>query len=135
MAGRSKTKYPDNNPKSQYGVKKPSLARVPAAGLLHTAHAMQNGTEKYGPYNWRENAVSATIYVDAAMRHLLSWYHGEDIDPESGANHLGHAMACFAILLDAQDSGKLIDDRPLPAPVGDMIRTFAQKGNFKKDDK
>jgi len=28
-------------------------------------------------------------------------------------HHLGHALACLAILLDAQEAGMLGDDRPL----------------------
>ena len=26
------------------------------------------------------------------MRHMAAWQAGEDLDPESGRNHLGHAM-------------------------------------------
>jgi hypothetical protein len=61
--------------------------------------------------NWRENYISASIYYDAAMRHLISWYDGETIDPESGVHHLGHVMACCAILLDGELLGTLNDNR------------------------
>lgn len=73
---------------------------------------MADGARKYGPYNWRGNAVVARIYIDAAMRHLLAWLEGEETAEDSGVHHLGHAMACCAILLDAQETGNLIDDRP-----------------------
>ena len=131
VTGALKTsKYPDNNPKSQYGVKKPRLSTIPATALLHVAQAMQTGNEKYGPYNWRGNKVSATVYVDAALRHLLTWYNGEDLDEESGANHLAHAIACMCIVLDAHDVGNLVDDRPPKAPVGKLIRKYAETGKL-----
>lgn len=100
------------NPKDLLGVKKVSLSKLPSVALLHGAHAMMDGARKYGPYNWRGNAVVAHIYVDAAMRHLLSWFEGEETASDSGVHHLGHAIACAAILLDAQETGNLVDDRP-----------------------
>lgn len=73
---------------------------------------MMDGAEKYGPYNWRDNGVIASVYVDAAKRHLDKWFEGQEYDP-SKVHHLGHALACCAILLDAQFSDGLIDDRPV----------------------
>jgi hypothetical protein len=102
---------PDNNPKTVYGMRKPSMACVPPVALLHLSKAMMNGRDKYGLMNWRENYISASIYYDAAMRHLISWYDGETMDPESGVHHLGHVMACCAILLDGELLGKLNDNR------------------------
>jgi hypothetical protein len=101
------------NPKDLLGAKKISLTKFPMAGLLHGAHAMMDGANKYGPYNWREKSVQAHIYVDAALRHLTAWFEGEEIAQDSGVHHLGHAMACCAILLDAQAHKALIDDRPV----------------------
>ena len=100
------------NPKDRVGVRKVSLTKLPPAALAHAGFAMMNGAEKYGPYNWRDKPVIASIYVDAAERHLNAWFDGEEEATDSGAHHLGHAMACLAIILDAQESGNLIDDRP-----------------------
>jgi hypothetical protein len=77
-----------------------------------------DGARKYGPYNWREEGVSAVTYVSAAMRHLRDWLDGEEEAPDSGVHHLGHAVACLAIILDSIEVGNLVDDRPLPAPTG-----------------
>jgi hypothetical protein len=52
------------------------------------------------------------VYVDAALRHLNAWFDGEQEASDSGVHHLGHARACMAILLDAEATGNLIDDRP-----------------------
>src|ERR1039457_6291929 len=100
------------NPKDRLGVRKVSLTKLPPAALAHAGFAMMNGAEKYGPHNWRDKPVIASIYVDAAERHLNAWFDGEEDAADSGAHHLGHAVACLAIILDAQESGNLIDDRP-----------------------
>lgn len=110
----SSTKLPDSNPKSKYGIAKDPLHLIPPEGLIHEAGAFRQGAEKYGAYNWRQNSVAASVYYAAALRHLTQWWEGQDLDPESGAHHLGHARACLAIVLDAGKWDKLIDDRPLP---------------------
>lgn len=101
------------NPKDLRGRQRVSLTKVPAIALAHCAHAMMDGARKYDPYNWRAKDVTASIYIDAALRHLLAFFEGEDAAKDSGAHHLGHAMACCAILLDAQATDALLDDRPL----------------------
>lgn len=110
------------NPKQAYGDKKVPVHLVPSALILAAAKAFLEGARKYGPYNWRENAVEAETYIGAALRHLMSWHDGEDIDPECNVPHLGLAAACIAILLDAAHVGNLIDNRPPKAPTGEQIR-------------
>jgi hypothetical protein len=118
------------NPKDLIGATKPDLSLVPQAALLHTAAAMMDGAQKYGPYNWRQNPVKLRVYVAAAQRHLAQYLDGEDFDPISGVHHLGHAIACAAILLDAKETGNLVDDRPLPGPAGAMIRRWTPVSKF-----
>ena len=102
-----------NNPKDNLGIKKVSISKLPMVGLIHGAHAMMYGASKYGPYNWRDNAVVASIYIDATMRHLAAWFDSkEEIAEDSHVHHLGHCLANMAILLDAMETGNLIDDRP-----------------------
>jgi hypothetical protein len=124
------TSYPDNNPKTGPGLKKPPMHLIPAPALLHLAVVMGLGAKKYGPYNWRDKTVSSSVYVRAALTHIQQWFDGESNDPESKASHLAHAMACCSILLDAMATGKLNDDRPTPAPTAEMIRKFAETGTF-----
>lgn len=100
------------NPKDLMGIKKPNMYLVPPASMLYQALAMSDGAIKYGPYNWRENNVKASIYLSAAMRHLECWLDGEECADDSGVPHLGHALACIGIIVDALESGCLIDDRP-----------------------
>lgn len=114
---------PDDNPKTRFGVAKPPLRLVPGGALTLVAMAFKDGNAKYGPANWREKAVSATTYIDAAERHIRQWFDGsEEKAEDSGCHHLAHAAACLMILLDAQIAGKMNDDRP---PSIDMSALFA----------
>lgn len=101
------------NPKDLLGMKKVSVTKLPAVAVLHGAHAMMDGAAKYGPYNWRAKKVIASIYIDAILRHVGAWFEGQEVAEDSGVHHLGHAIACAAILLDAQETGNLVDDRPV----------------------
>jgi hypothetical protein len=73
---------------------------------------MQEGARKYGRHNYRAVGVRASVYYDAAMRHLMAWWEGEDIDPESGLSHLVKAIACLAVIRDSMVNRNWIDDRP-----------------------
>jgi hypothetical protein len=109
------------NPKDLLGVRKVSLGKVPPVAVAHCAMALMDGAAKYGAYNWREKAVRASIYIDACERHLLAWADGEELAQDSRVHHLGHAMACLAILLDAQATGNLVDDRPVGGAFARVI--------------
>lgn len=100
------------NPKDRFGLKKVSLSKFPAVAVAHGAHALMDGAQKYDAYNWRDNAVILSIYIDACRRHLDDYFEGEQCAEDSEVHHLGHAMACLAIILDAEATGNLIDDRP-----------------------
>jgi Domain of unknown function (DUF5664) len=118
--------YPDNNPKTILGVTKPSLSKAPPVAMLYMALAFMDGAYKYGAYNWRSKKVTASIYVDAAMRHLQSWFDGEETDVEgSKLPHLAHALACIAILVDAKENAVLVDDRPPPGAMPRLLKEWA----------
>ena len=106
--------YPDDNPKTVLGLTKPSIASVPPIALFKIGAAMADGARKYGRFNYREHAITASTYYDAVMRHLLAWWDGEDVAADSGVDHLAHAAACLCIAMDARSLGKLNDDRKLP---------------------
>lgn len=112
----------ESNPKTLVGRKKlPMLSVIPSTALLYLGMAMKYGAHDapksdgghgYGPYNWRDQPIEAGVYVDAAIRHLLRWWEGTNLDPDSGKPELAHAMASLAILADAIENGTVIDDRP-----------------------
>ena len=103
--------YPDDNPKTAMGEAKPKISSTPTIGIREMGKVFELGAKKYGRYNWRLHQVSATVYYDAAWRHLSAWFDGEDLDPESGVSHLAHVMACMTILMDAQQHRMLNDNR------------------------
>ena len=114
---------PDTNPKSQYGIKKvPTHSRIPWTAIILEGIVMALGGLKYGPFNWRKNSVAASVYVDAAERHLSLWNAGEDDDDESKVTHLAHVRACCGILIDAIETGNLVDDRPKNQATIDLIK-------------
>jgi hypothetical protein len=102
------------NPKDLIGSTKVDLDLIPGPAEVACALAMTDGALKYDPYNWRASGkpVQARTYTSAARRHLKKWFDGEEYDQDSGVHHLGHAMACCAILIDAQACGQLADNRP-----------------------
>jgi hypothetical protein len=102
----------DTNPKTAYGKAKPPMQYVPPVALLELGLVMEFGASKYGPMNWREDPISASTFYNALMRHAFLYWDGADRDLESKLKHLSHIMSCCAILLDAEASGTLIDDRP-----------------------
>jgi hypothetical protein len=85
------------------------------------ARVMGLGAQKYGPYNWRDSSVAATVYLAAGQRHIAAFLDGENTDPESGASHLAHAAACMGILIDAFATGNVVDDRPKPGRAAAMM--------------
>lgn len=99
------------NPKDIQGSAKPNLSVLPFAPLLEVIAALTEGRRKYGPWNWRAEKVSETIYADAAIRHLMQFIAGEDVDPDSGVHHISKAIAGLLVVRDAQLHGCSIDDR------------------------
>lgn len=112
------------NPKDLIGAKKLSMSVLPDVAVAHANHAMMDGARKYKAFNWRTKDVRATIYIEACRRHIAQWFDREETASDSGVHHLGHAIACLAILLDAQESGNLVDDRPDNA--GGFTRTLGR---------
>lgn len=108
----------DANPKDTVGAKKAPLSTVPAPVLMEVGLAMFEGARKYGRHNYRVIGIRSSVYYDAVMRHLMAWWEGEDIDPDSGLSHVTKAMACLAVLRDAQMNGMVMDDRPPPMAPG-----------------
>jgi hypothetical protein len=100
------------NPKDAIGSKKVGLHFVPVLAMFGMALAFLEGAIKYGGFNWRVAGIRASVYYDALQRHMTSWWEGQNIDPDSKLPHLYKAMACIAILIDAEANKMLNDDRP-----------------------
>jgi len=92
---------------------KPPVSIIPWVALQLEAEVFAFGANKYGKFNFRDGFNQSRL-IDACLRHILAYSWGEDIDPESGLNHLGHARCCLSMLLQNIEDGTSVDDRPEP---------------------
>jgi len=102
----------ETNPKDAVGIKKVPLSCVPAPVMMEVALGMMEGARKYGRHNYRKAGVRASVYYDASMRHLMDWWEGTDIDPDSGLSHVTKAITALVVLRDAMMNEMWADDRP-----------------------
>lgn len=109
-----------SNPKDIIGSAKLDMGLVPDILEAAAATAFLEGALKYGRFNWRVAGVSAGVYHAALKRHIKKWWNGQDRDQATKVHHLANAIACLAIILDAELYGKLTDDRP-PCPNPDAM--------------
>lgn len=100
------------NPKDMIGTRKAPMSTVPATVMAEVGVAMLEGAAKYGRHNYRVAGVRASVYYDGVLRHLIAWWEGEDIDPDSGLSHVTKAITSLVVLRDAMIQGKCADDRP-----------------------
>ncbi len=119
---RRSTDEKPSNPKDLLGIKKLPLHLIPATALAQVSLAHYDGLGKYGAWNWRNHRVRASIYLDAAERHIKDWQEGATVASDSRVHHLAHAICCLNILLDAEVANKLIDDRPPSNPGYDQLK-------------
>jgi hypothetical protein len=111
-----------SNPKDAVGIGKVPMSTVPSAVLAEVGLAMFEGARKYSRHNYRVAGVRSSVYYDAAMRHLMSFWEGEDTDPDSGLCHLTKAIASIVVWRDAMMQAKLEDDRPPKTPTGWLVK-------------
>ena len=119
--GRSVVNSKPTNPKDAIGSDKLPLHLWPESATAMGCIGMLDGALKYGRGNFRAIGVRASIYVDACRRHLAAWMEGEDCATDSLVPHLAHALACLAIIVDAEAAGKLNDDRNLSAGYRELV--------------
>lgn len=96
----------------KYDAGKMRLDLVPASGIMAAADVFGYGAQKYYANSWRTGQMVAwSRTYGSIQRHLLSFWSGEDIDPESGKSHLSHAITQLMILIEHQKINKQGDDR------------------------
>lgn len=125
-------KYPDGfkptNPKDAFGILKAGIfSYVPLPVIFELAIAMAEGAFKYGAHNYMVAGVRASVYTDAAARHLAQFTFGEDNDPDSGAalSHITKAIASLVVLRQSMICGNWVDDRPPALPAGWLEKSNA----------
>jgi len=107
---------PREEPK-KYNTDKPMMSLIRPEFQLALAEALTYGYTKYDEqrgdiqnYLKGDGFHYSTIY-DSLQRHLNAFISGENIDPESGLEHLALASANLMFLHTYENSDKGIDDR------------------------
>ena len=83
---------------TKYDEDKIRLDLVAPEFLYAIAQVLTFGAKKYDDHNWKKGIKYQRIYR-ACIGHLLLWYGGEDLDPETGHPHLWHAGCCLMFLI------------------------------------
>lgn len=101
------------------------MALLSAMALAGTAQVLSFGAGKYAAHNWRAGREWSRD-ISGALRHLLAFMAGEDLDPESGLPHIDHAACCVMFLQDFFRTRPEFDDRyktvaGIYAPVQDAV--------------
>lgn len=85
------------------------LLSWPALAVLVDVLAF--GAKKYAAWNWSKG-LSWTETFESMQRHLVAWYSGEDVDPETGISHMGHVLCNAMFLMHFILFKTGVDDRP-----------------------
>lgn len=113
--------------------KKPPISLIPRVAIEQEAQAFAFGAGKHGKFNFRQGN-DYSLFIDAALRHLLAFSEGEDLDPETKLSHLAHGRANLAILMHMLESGAGNDDRWNGNPEKIVVPIGALKGFMTKED-
>lgn len=81
----------------RYNAGKPKYSLLHLESLEPAVRVLEYGALKYAPYNWQKG-LKVTEIIDSLMRHLTAFQNGENLDPESGLDHVGH-MQCNLMFL------------------------------------
>ena len=102
---------------------------IPPRPLYQLAEVYTAGAKKYADRNWEKGMKWGRIF-GAIMRHLWSFWMGENNDRESGQPHLAHAAWGCLTLLEYTNTHPEMDDRPYQAqtnePNHSLIRLTAK---------
>lgn len=79
---------------------KPRWDLLPLEAVGYVVDVLTFGAKKYAPDGWRQVPEWRRRYYAAALRHLVAWWKGERVDPESGLPHLAHAGCCLLFLAE-----------------------------------
>lgn len=122
-SGQIETGVKETNPKDAVGSRKLPWHVIPFRVLAGVVLAFFGGALKYRAFNYRIAGVRASVYIDAAIRHILRFAEGEDWDPDvKGYNkedpskgvlihHIDEAIAGLMVLRDSMLIGNWTDDR------------------------
>jgi len=119
----------ETNPKKAHGALKCPSGFTPKSAILEMGAVMAHGAHKYGAFNFRDTDIDCLTYIGAIDRHQALWEDGEDFDEETGYHHLASVMACCALIIDATQTGKLVDNRSKTGLIKATLKRLAQLHN------
>jgi len=90
----------------KYDSEKPRMYLLPPKAITEVAKVLTFGASKYDEDNWKKLDNLQNRYTGAALRHIFAHMDGEELDPETGLDHLAHAMCCLLFKLEAKLDGK-----------------------------
>lgn len=94
----------------RYNDNKAKWSLIDFNSMTFLVKVMEMGIGKYGYNNWKKGR-SFTETWESLFRHVMTWKETEDLDKESGINHIGHAMANLMFLAHMTDNKPYFDDR------------------------
>lgn len=115
------TRYTDAVTGGQKGAKLTMLGAIDPLALIELARVGGYGAEKYAAFNYLKGYDWA-LSMNAAMRHALLFWNGENVDTESGRLHVAMAAWHFLALTSFLLRGLGTDTRfvaPSAAPQPD----------------
>jgi hypothetical protein len=89
---------------------KEPLSLLSRTWLLGVAKVMAFGAKKYAAHNWR-NGIERSRLISAALRHIMAYNEGQDLDEETKLSHLDHASCCLMFARELHDTRPDLDDR------------------------
>ena len=98
---------------------------IPLGPLSELAKAYTYGASHYGERNWEGGMQFSRCYA-AALRHMIAWWNGTDVDPDSKRARVKHlasaAWNIFALMhyCQVQTLADKWDDRPYQAELAEM---------------
>ena len=93
----------------KYDGDKPRWDLLPLDSVEQVVDVLTYGAKKYAPDNWKIVGDYRRRYYAAAMRHIVAWWRGEIIDPETGMHHLAHAVCCLLFLIEREGEDAIPD--------------------------
>jgi hypothetical protein len=110
----AKTKGADFNVDQalRYNKGKLKWSLVDWKSLEPMVRVLEMGAEKYAPYNWTKG-MPVTEVSESLLRHMFAYLDGENTDPESGIEHLGHVMCNVMFLIHIMREKPEFDNRTI----------------------
>ena len=86
---------------------KPMMNLIYWPAVIGIAEVLTFGAKKYTADGWQTLPDRKNRYFAATMRHLLAYWSGERVDPESGLSHLDHVATNIMFL--KYDEARLLE--------------------------